>query len=109
MGMITAFKLPAELRRTFSRGKKKGGGGDNILFSLSHIREAKLPANKMSSEESQQSKFKHTLFFSLLYVFIAKHLSLHSKFFTTSKSHFSCNGGQVVLLLTGSEFENEPL
>lgn len=45
-GMITAFKLPAELRRTFSRGKKKGGG--NILFSLSHIREAKLPANKMS-------------------------------------------------------------
>lgn len=45
MGMITAFKVLAELRRTFSREKKKRG---SILFSLSHIREAKLPANKMS-------------------------------------------------------------
>lgn len=44
--VITAFKLLAELRRTFSREKKKKRG--SILFSLSHMREAKLPANKMS-------------------------------------------------------------
>lgn len=30
MGMITAFKLLAELRRTFTRGKKRG----SILFFL---------------------------------------------------------------------------
>lgn len=45
--VITAFKLLAELRRTFSREKKKKKRG-SILFSLSHMREAKLPANKMS-------------------------------------------------------------
>lgn len=39
MGMITAFKLLAELRN-FTREKK--GGGDSVLFSLSHVREAKL-------------------------------------------------------------------
>lgn len=45
MGMVTAFKLPAELRRTLSRERKRG---EVSLFSLSHVREAMFPAGKMS-------------------------------------------------------------
>lgn len=61
MGMITAFKLLAELRRTFTRGKKRG----SILFFLSHVREAMPPSRQNVLGGIEAEQVKNMLFFSL--------------------------------------------
>lgn len=67
MGMITAFKLLAELRRSFSREKK---GGLHLIFLISHKR------SKQNVTERMATKLKNILF------------SLFSRYLLQSIYHF---------------------
>ena len=62
MGMITAFKLLAELRRTFTRGKKRGS---ILFFFLIPRKRSYAPKQAKCPRRIEAEQVKNILFFSL--------------------------------------------